>query len=92
MIQNESFNDSNKYIEKINKYNKGKKIKYFLGINDESIINNGNEGIANEEAKKLPNNMVTDMTIDYQKKLNMDKEDALFSNRLIIENRQYNLI
>ena len=43
MIQNESFNDSNKYIEKINKYNKGKKIKYFFGINDESIINNSNE-------------------------------------------------
>ena len=92
MIQNESFNDSNKYIEKINKYNKGKKIKYFLGINDESIINNGNEGITNEEAKKLANNMSIGMNIDYQKKFNMDKEYALFLNSAIIKNRQNNLI
>ena len=56
----------------------------FLGISDESIINNGNEGITNEEAKKLVNDMVKGMTIDYQKKFNMDKEDALFLNPEII--------
>ena len=55
MSQKESFNDLNKYIEKINKYNDGKNIIYFLGISDESIINIGNEGITNEEAKKLAN-------------------------------------
>ena len=33
-------------------------------------------GIRNEEAKKLANNMIIGISIDYQKKLNMDKEDA----------------
>ena len=59
MGQKESFNDLKQYIEKINKNknNKGKNIIYFLGISDESIINNGNEGITNEEAKKLANDI-----------------------------------
>ena len=59
MGQKESFNDLKQYIEKINKNknNEGKNIIYFLGISDESIINNGNEGITNEEAKKLANDI-----------------------------------
>ena len=36
--------------------------------------------------------MTIGMNIDYQKKLNMDKEYALFLNSAIIKNRQNNLI